>query len=133
VNGDNRADIVGFGNDGAWVSLSTGSGFSPPALWVNNYGYNAGGWRVENHPRLLADVNGDNRADIVGFGNDGAWISLSTGSGFSTPTLVVNNFGYNAGGWRVGSHPRMAADVTADGRADIVGFGNDGAWVSVME
>jgi hypothetical protein len=130
VNNDGRDDIVGFGNDGAWVSLSTGAGFTAPALWVNNYGYNAGGWRVEYHPRHLADVNNDGRADIVGFGNDGAWVSLSTGAGFSAPSLWVNNYGYNAGGWRVEYHPRHLADVNNDGRADIVGFGNDGAWVS---
>ena len=28
-----------------------------------------GGWRVEKHPRLLADLTGDGRADIVGFGD----------------------------------------------------------------
>jgi len=31
--------------------------------------YDAGSWRVERHPRLLGDVNGDRRADIVGFGS----------------------------------------------------------------
>ena len=84
---------MGFGNAGAYVSLSTGAGFTPPALWVNNYGYDAGGWRVELHPRFLADVNKDKRADIVGFGNAGAYVSLSTGSGFGQPTLWVGNFG----------------------------------------
>lgn len=46
------------------------------------------------------------------------------------PQLVVRNFGYDAGGWRVGQHPRFLADTTGDGRADIVGFGNAGVWVS---
>ena len=41
------------------------------------------------------------------------------------PQLVVRNFGYNAGGWRVDQHPRFLADTTGDGRADIVGFGNN--------
>jgi hypothetical protein len=131
VNADGRDDIVGFGNDGAWVSLSTGTGYSAPALWVGNYGYNAGGWRVERHPRFLADVDADGRDDIVGFGNDGAWVSRSTGAGFTAPALWVGNYGYNAGGWRVESHPRLMGDLNADGRADIVGFGNDGAWVSL--
>jgi hypothetical protein len=46
------------------------------------------------------------------------------------PQLLVRNFGYNAGGWRVDQHPRFLADTTGDGRADIVGFGNAGVYVS---
>lgn len=131
VNGDGSEDIIGFGNAGAYVSLSTGVSFTSPSLWVANYGYNAGGWRVENHPRMMADVNGDGLADIVGFGNAGAYVSLSTGSSFTNPSLWVASYGYNAGGWRVENHPRMMADVNGDGKADIVGFGNAGAYVSL--
>jgi hypothetical protein len=130
VNGDGQADIVGFGNAGAYVSLSTGSGYTAPSLWVANYGYDAGGWRVNRHPRELADVNGDGREDIVGFGNAGAYVSLSTGSGFTGPSLWVDNYGWDDG-WRVNRHPRELADVNADGRQDIVGFGNAGAYVSL--
>ena len=132
LTGDGRADIVGFGNAGVWVSLNNGNGtFQNPQLVVANFGYNAGGWRVERHPRFLADLTGDGRADIVGFGNDGVWVSLNNGNGtFQNPQLVVANFGYNAGGWRVDMHPRLLADVSGDGRADIIGFGNDGVWVS---
>lgn len=36
------------------------------------------------------------------------------------PQLVVENFGYNAGGWRVDQHPRFLADLTGDGCADIL-------------
>ncbi|MBB5895003.1 FG-GAP repeat domain-containing protein [Kutzneria kofuensis] len=135
VNGDGRADIVGFGNDGVWVSLARANGtFAPAQLVLNNFGFNAGGWRVDRHPRFLADVNGDRRADIVGFGNDGVWVSLAQQNGtFAPAQLVLNNFGFNAGGWRVDRHPRLLADVNGDGRADIVGFGNDGVWVSLAQ
>jgi hypothetical protein len=34
----------------------------------------AGGWRVDQHPRLTADTSGDGRADVVGFGNAGAYV-----------------------------------------------------------
>ncbi|MEJ2417306.1 MAG: matrixin family metalloprotease [Exilibacterium sp.] len=131
VNGDGRDDIVGFGNAGAYVSVSTGTSFTSPSLWVGSYGYDAGGWRVENHPRFLADVNGDGRDDIVGFGNAGTYVSLSNGNSFSSPALWVGSYGYNAGGWRTDQHPRVLADVNSDGRADIVGFGNAGTYVSV--
>jgi Astacin (Peptidase family M12A)/FG-GAP-like repeat len=133
LTGDRRADIIGFGNAGVWISLNNGNGtFQAPQLVVANFGYDAGGWRVEQHPRFLADLTGDRRDDIVGFGNAGVWVSLNNGNGtFQAPQLVVSNFGYNAGGWRVDQHPRFLADLTGDGRADIVGFGNAGVWVAL--
>ena len=133
VTGDKRLDIVGFGDAGAFVSLGHSDGrFETPRLTVNNFGYVAGGWRVDKHPRFLADLTGDGKADIVGFGDAGVWVALSNGDGtFQPMTLAINNFGYVAGGWRVDKHPRLLSDVTGDGRADIVGFGDAGAWVAV--
>jgi len=32
-------------------------------------------------------------------------------------------------GWRVDQHVRVARDVDADGKVDLVGFGNDGVWL----
>jgi FG-GAP-like repeat len=132
TTGDGRADIVGFGDAGVWVSRAQADGsFDGPTLRVANFGFNAGGWRVDQHPRFLADTNGDGRADIVGFGNAGVWVSRAQADGsFDGPTLVVANFGFSAGGWRVDRHPRYLADLNGDGRADIVGFGDGGVWVS---
>jgi hypothetical protein len=134
LTGDGRADIVGFANAGVWVALNNGDGtFQPPHLAIADYGYNAGGWRVEQHPRFLADLTGDGRADIVGFADAGVWVARNNGNGtFDTPGLLITNFGHNAGGWLVNKHPRLLADTTGDGRADIVGFGNAGVWVSRM-
>jgi hypothetical protein len=133
LTGDGRADIVGFGDAGVWVSLNNGNGtFQAPQRVVTNFGYNAGGWRVERHPRLLADLTGDGRADIVGFGDGGVWVALNNGNGTFQPLQqVVANFAYSAGGWRVERHPRFLADLTGDGRADIVGFGDGGVWVAL--
>ncbi len=129
------ADIVGFGDGGVWISLSNGNGtFQGLQLPVANFGYNAGGWRVDRHPRFLADLTGDGRADIVGFGDGGVWVSLNNGDGtFQALQLAVANFGYSAGagGWRVDRHPRFLADLTGDGRDDIVGFGDGGVWISL--
>jgi hypothetical protein len=51
-------------------------------------------------------------------------------STFEGPMLVITNFGYDAGGWRVEKHPRFLADTTGEGRADVVGFGDAGVYVS---
>jgi hypothetical protein len=37
------------------------------------------GMAYREHPRFLADLTGDGRADIVGFGNAGVWVSLNNG------------------------------------------------------
>ena len=135
VDGDGRADIVGFGNAGVSVSLATAGGhFAAPTFELNAFGVNAGGWSSDNtYPRELADVDGDGRADIVGFGNAGVWVSLATAGGhFAAPTFELNAFGVNAGGWSSdNTYPRELADLNGDGRADIVGFGNAGLWVSL--
>jgi RTX calcium-binding nonapeptide repeat (4 copies)/FG-GAP-like repeat/Lipase (class 3) len=135
VNGDHMADIVGFGNGGVWVALATGGGhFAQPTFELAAFGRNAGGWSSDNtYPRMLADVNHDNMADIVGFGNGGVWVALATGGGhFAQPTPDLSAFGLNAGGWTSdNTYPRVLADLNNDHMADIVGFGNAGVWVSL--
>ncbi len=127
INGDGKVDVIGFGNGGVTVAISTGNGFISQ-MWSNDFSYNLG-WRVESHPRLLADVNGDGRADVVGFANDVTVVGLSTGNSFTSSTWT-SEFSYNLG-WRVGSHPRLLADVNGDGRADVVGFANGGTVVGL--
>jgi V8-like Glu-specific endopeptidase len=133
VNGDGKADIVCFRNIGVYVSLSLGYTFTSPQLWVNGFGHELGVWEVEKHPRMMADVNGDNRADVIGFGNEGVYVSISSGNSFSSPRLWVSYFGYEPGEWEIDKHPRMMADVDNDGRADVVGFGNTGVYVSLSK
>ncbi|QDQ09481.1 hypothetical protein [Streptomyces spectabilis] len=81
----------------------------------------------------MATITRDPRADIVAFGDHGVWTVVSHGDGaFQEPKPVVNQFDYVAAGWRVDKHPRLLADTTGGGKADIVGFGNDGVWVARM-
>jgi hypothetical protein len=127
TTGDRHADIVGFGNAGVWVSRAQPDGrFSAPERFVDNFGYDAGSWRTERHPRFMVDTTGDNLADIVGFGYDGVWVSHAKPDGsFAPPELVVANFGYDAG-WRVEQHPRLIAEFNP-GRA--IGFRGAGVLV----
>ena len=77
------------------------------------FGYDGGGWRVERHPRFLADLTGDGRADIVGFGDAGVWVALSNGDGtFQAPRMVVPT---SATGWRVAGRTTSAVSCRADG------------------
>jgi hypothetical protein len=131
VNGDGKADIVGFGNSGVALATSSGNDFTSRGRVLDLFGNNpsAGGWSVEKHLRMLADVNGDGKADIVGFGNSGVALATSSGNDFVVREGVLEGFGYDEGGWRVEKHPRYLADVNGDGKADIIGHGDD--WTGV--
>lgn len=126
-------DIVGFGNKGVQVALGNGDGtfrepFPDPVL--DNFGYDQG-WRVDKHPRFVTDLNGDGRADIVGFGDAGVWTALGNGDGsFADAGFALPNFGIDRG-WLVDQHPRFVTDLNGDGFADIVGFGEAGVWTAL--
>ncbi|MER5820779.1 VCBS repeat-containing protein, partial [Streptomyces mirabilis] len=130
---DGELDIVGFGPQGVVVARGRGDGtFEPAKLVLNDFGL-AQGWASKKHLRLLADTTGDGNPDIVGFGDEGVWVSHNRGDAqFEQAQLVCRGFGYNedAGAWRVDRHPRFLADVTGDGRVDIVGFGGPGVYVA---
>ena len=132
LTGDGRADLVGFGIDGVWTALSNGDGtFAPPRLVLSDLGETQG-WGVDKHVRVVADLTGDGTADIVGFGEAGVWTALSRGDGsFAPARLVLRTFGYSAGRWRTLEHPRFAADLTGDGRADVIGFGSKAVWAAL--
>ncbi|MFJ2814236.1 FG-GAP-like repeat-containing protein [Streptomyces sp. NPDC087294] len=133
ITGEGHVDMVGFGPQGVVVARGRGDGtFEPARLVLNDFGL-AQGWTSAKHLRLLADVTGDGNPDIVGFGDEGVWVSHNTGDGrFEQAQLVCRGFGYgdDAGAWRVGRHPRFVADVTGDGRVDLVGFGGPGVYVA---
>ena len=127
VNGDGLPDIVGFGNYGVWVAINKGNGFKTAIKWTSDFG--ADNWNLNQHVRMLSDVNGDGLDDIVGFGNYAVHVALSTGDGFEDATEWVQGFTYGLYGWKTDMHERVLPDVDGDGLPDIVGFGNTAVWV----
>ena len=129
INGDGKADLVGFGLDGVYVGLSTGTSFGTATKWTNAFDLSHG-WTVSQYVRTVGDVNGDGKADLVGYGLDGVYVAVSTGTGFGSTDRWTTNFNYAVQGWRVDKHPRMLGDANGDGKADLIGFGADGVWVN---
>lgn len=109
VTGDGILDIVGFRSDGVYVAAGTGSRFGAAKRWTTSFGSRE--WTLGSMPRAVVDVNGDGRADIVGFGRDGVHLSLSTGSRFPAPVHAIMRFGRDAssGSWTVTATPRGIA------------------------
>lgn len=114
------------------MSLSNCDGTYAPArltipLYFNSEPYNE--WTREN-PRYVVDTNGDGIPDVVGFRNDGVYTAIGKGDGtFQQPKRILQAFGYNQG-WRVDKHPRFLADLTGNGYADIIVFGDSYVYVA---
>ena len=135
LSGNGTADIVGFGYSGVTISHGRADRtFDGTGKRIDSYGWDRG-WRIDKNPRLLADMDGNGTADIVGFGDAGTYVSYfsALGDTFTQPALEIRNFGY-AQGWRVDQHPRMLADVNVNpagnAAADIIGFGYSGVSVA---
>ncbi len=127
VNGDGKADLVGFASNGVLVGLSTGFKFQPLTFWSSNFGTNLG-WNSEC-PRFVVDVNKDGAADVVAIGYGGIIVATSNKSGaFINDAYWTSNFGYNDG-YRAANTIRDVVDVTGDGYPDIVAFATDGVYV----
>ena len=132
LTGDGKGDLVGFGDDGVWTALGDGrGGFAPPRFALAALAPNAGGWDADRHPRIVADLRGGGTRDLLGFGDDGVWVAYGDGAGgFAPPLFVSSAFGVSSG-WA--GHARHVVDLTGDGRADILGFGDAGVWIALND
>ncbi|KAJ2917993.1 hypothetical protein MD484_g2451, partial [Candolleomyces efflorescens] len=131
VTGNGLPDIVAFGEDDVFVAINNGDGTFRPLNPVTKGFTVSNGWRIDSHPRFLADLTGNGCVDIIGFGNAGVLVSLNNGDGtFKPSTLVLNEFGVQKT-WSVDKHPRFVADLTGNGIPDIVGFGDSAVYVAL--
>ncbi len=124
VTGDGRADIVAARPDGTlWLYVNGGSDSAPFST-----GSQIGTAWQQFRNITLADVTGDERADLVAARPDGTlWLYVNGGSD-SAPFSTGSQIGtaWQQFSWVLGG------DVTGDGRADIVAARPDGTlWLYV--
>jgi hypothetical protein len=117
-NGDTRDDVIAFNLAGQGsVSLSSGYGFGPPAVWGSVTDWSA--------VPQTGDFNGDRRDDTIAVGaTNQAIVSLSTDAGFDTPSSwgeVSTTGGIVASG-----------DFNGDGTDDVVTFNQYGQAVVAL-
>ncbi|HEY0832628.1 MAG TPA: FG-GAP-like repeat-containing protein [Azospirillum sp.] len=141
VNGDGRDDVVGIAYNAVWVGLGQANGtIAAPILAHTNF-TRGSGWGPQDHtPRAVGDINGDGRADLIGFGSttvvafgqaDGTFVASSAGYPYASYNYPY--FGLNAGWTSQNQTPRFVADVNGDGRDDIVGVGTNGVYVGLAQ
>jgi hypothetical protein len=132
INGDGRADIIGFGHDSISVSIATWDGrYENTFSLGNSFTYSGDGWKIQNtYPIVMGDINGDGKADIVGFGKEGVYAMISYGDHFAPKYKLIDNYSLDHTWSSQNQVPRMIADVNGDGWADIIGFGAHHVHVS---
>jgi hypothetical protein len=143
VNGDGRADLVQY--NPAWstipVCFATAHGWSCENLAADyiggNKAGNAGSGVYPGAVALLADVNGDGKADLVQYDAAGTALPVcfSTGHGWSCESLAATYVGgLGAGNGGSGVYPGatvVLADVNGDGHADLVQYVAGAAGIPV--
>jgi hypothetical protein len=124
VNGDGKDDIVGIYDYGGglmkmWTFISDGTDFAGAH---RSYQGCSGCWQLSRSQMVAADVSGDSKDDIVGIydyggGLIGMWSFISDGTDFAG---AHRSYLSCSGCWRLSQSQMMAADVSGDGKDDIV-------------
>jgi hypothetical protein len=82
-------DIVGFGQSHVLVAYNNGDGtFQPGKEVLAEFCYSTS-WRVEHHPRFVADLTGNGKLDLVGFAHSGVHVALNNGDGTFQPIRMI--------------------------------------------
>lgn len=128
VDGNGFPDVVGFGGDRTWVHLN---GDPPDGTHTGTMDFGAAqGYRVTDHYRLIADIDGDGLDDVFAIGTNGPRVALGRSDGTFGSTIVVFRDGIGTNyGWTPARHPVLLGDVDGDGRDDLVGIASSAVLV----
>ena len=133
MNGDRKPDRVVYrnGDEGLWVALNTGKGFTALYEWHDNNAFFQGA--VDTYPRSsndkgtyndLIDLNSDGRLDRVfyKYGNDiGLWVALNKQK---TPDLITSIRNGKGGTVTVTYHPATQVEGAVAPENTLAGMRN---------
>jgi peptidoglycan/xylan/chitin deacetylase (PgdA/CDA1 family) len=138
VDGDGKADACGRVPGAIACARSAGAAFEPARTWlqvppdVDGGPESAGGFRSRETTLVLADVDGDGRADICGTSARGIDCALSRRTSFAPATRWSQGVDFSdadvvpwAKNAAYGGTIRFG-DLNGDGRADVCGRGPAG-------
>ncbi|MGK7923121.1 MAG: FG-GAP-like repeat-containing protein [Trichodesmium sp.] len=166
INGDGMADIVGIDDNQVRLAFGQQDGTfeQPMSSQYNTYESSqawmskAQGWdNQEQYPRMLGDINGDGKDDLIGFNpdDDTVYVSYIARDGvkalgddyilepkdwFEAPVALTGMVGdtsitdFTGEGWTSqNSYPRMMGDITGNGQDDIIGFAHTDVFANVWQ
>ncbi|MFF3429994.1 FG-GAP-like repeat-containing protein [Streptomyces sp. NPDC002602] len=124
ADGDGKADLIGLETNGTLtLAKGTGSGFTDYHTISSGYGE-----YVDNSRLKFGDITGDGKADALAVESDGSLtLAVGTGNGFTNFHKVASGFGEYVTGSRL-----KLADVTGDGKADLIALENNGSLTLAM-
>jgi len=136
INGDGRADLCGRASYGMACSLSRGTGFDAPTWWSASFS-DREGWagassdgaeRAYFRTLVLADLNGDGKADLCGQYETGVVCADSVGDRFGAYRHIDNrrltgSAGYGAPAYAL---TLMIGDVEAGAGKEVCTRGPTG-------
>ena len=119
------------------MAYSTGSNFKFATLYDSDFVYEKGWVSQDRNPRFCYDIDGDGKADLIGFADNGVYVQYtrsSTGAiTFGPKTLVSTEMVYNKGWTSFNKFPRCLGRVSnacSGAGADIIGFASNGVYMA---
>lgn len=134
ADADGKTDVLGIADNGdIWIAFSTGTSFNAPVQrGTTSISLNNGFFENNDWDRVwVANVEGDARPEIVGIDYNGnvyvskwEWFPSAPIYRYGGPALVTTSAAFPRSTYFSTSvRPHVyVADVTADGRADVIGI-----------
>ncbi len=146
IDADTRDEVIVVSPNGQWIGVLHEDNGGLSAGWIKNDwvnhpgGTGANGWDLRQGDRFFAaDIDGDNRDELVVISPDVQWIGvLQEAGGGLEATWLANDWvnhpgGSGANGWDLKLGDRFfGADVDADKHQELLVSSPNGRWLGLL-